>query len=161
MNRQPKRYFVTMPRSALVIAVCLRVSTISAEASDPLKTIEIMFNNHTTLRNTQLQGALQRQGIKVSLYNLDAAKALSRDLSQGLPANPEAAKTIMLERLHGQGSQALNQRYLAAYQGLIKSLNYGLDRYPAIVFNQGQAVVYGVTDLQEALAVYQRWSAAQ
>jgi len=31
-----------------------------------------------------------------------------------------------------------------------------VDRYPAIVFD-GQAVVYGVTDVETALAHYQKW----
>ncbi|MEA3275692.1 MAG: DUF1525 domain-containing protein, partial [Pseudomonadota bacterium] len=33
---------------------------------------------------------------------------------------------------------------------------YGIDRYPAIVLD-GQAVVYGVTDVGEALRHYRMW----
>ena len=40
--------------------------------------------------------------------------------------------------------------------GLINAAEYGVDRYPAIVFD-GNAVVYGVTDIGEALRHYRKW----
>ena len=44
----------------------------------------------------------------------------------------------------------------ASATALAKAMQYGVDRYPAIVFD-GQAVVYGVTDLKAALVHYQMW----
>ena len=43
-----------------------------------------------------------------------------------------------------------------AAMGLAKAVQYGVDRYPAIVFD-GQMVVYGVTDLEAALQYYRAW----
>ena len=40
--------------------------------------------------------------------------------------------------------------------GLAKAVQYGIDRYPAVVFD-GRVVVYGVTDLVEALDRYEAW----
>jgi integrating conjugative element protein (TIGR03757 family) len=156
--------WITAHRAAnlAVWLLALNAPMTLSHAAEPLKTIELIFNNQVTMLNVdKLQAAFQAQGITVSSYNLDAAKALSQSLSAGLPADPEQARQIMLERLHAQGSAALKGRYQDAYQGLMKSLQYGLDRYPAIVFNQGQAVVYGETDLNAALQAYQRWSAGQ
>jgi integrating conjugative element protein (TIGR03757 family) len=48
-----------------------------------------------------------------------------------------------------------------AYEGLVKAQQYRLDRLPAIVFDNGQAVVYGVTDLEAALSHYRQWRRAQ
>ena len=48
-----------------------------------------------------------------------------------------------------------NKMQMAAH-GLAKAMQYGVDRYPAIVFD-GQAVVYGVTDVQTAIAHYRAW----
>ncbi len=42
--------------------------------------------------------------------------------------------------------------------GLAKAIQYGVDRYPAIVFG-GEVVVYGLTDLSPALDHYQAWQA--
>jgi len=44
--------------------------------------------------------------------------------------------------------------------GLAKAMQYGVDRYPAIVVN-GTAVVYGVTDLVDAAARYETWRRGQ
>jgi integrating conjugative element protein (TIGR03757 family) len=43
-----------------------------------------------------------------------------------------------------------------AAMGLAKAVQYGVDRYPAIVFD-GQVVVYGITDLEAALQHYRAW----
>jgi len=37
-------------------------------------------------------------------------------------------------------------------------MQYGIDRYPAIVFG-GEVVVYGLTDPNAALVYYQKWQA--
>ncbi|MGY6275084.1 TIGR03757 family integrating conjugative element protein [Methylomonas sp. MgM2] len=100
---------------------------------------------------------LRQQGYDVKLYNLDAPKQLFADLSQNLPANQEAAKRTLEQRMQQYGRQALQQRLIAAYQGLFVAIQYQVDRYPAVLFDQGQAVVYGVTDLQQALGFYRQW----
>ncbi len=38
-------------------------------------------------------------------------------------------------------------------------MQYGVDRYPAIVFD-GKAVVYGVTDVKAATRLYEQWREA-
>jgi len=128
---------------------------------EPVKSIEVFMNQQTPIRNVDvIQSSLTRQGVTLAVYNLDAPAQLSQLLSQNLPIDATAAKKILQERLYQQGSTSLQQQYQIAYQSLIKSLAYQLDRFPAIVFNHGQAVIYGVTDLKEALALYQRGSTA-
>jgi integrating conjugative element protein (TIGR03757 family) len=43
-----------------------------------------------------------------------------------------------------------------AASGLLKAAEYGIDRYPAVVFD-GHAVVYGVTDLYDAVRHFETW----
>lgn len=147
----------------LMVAMVLMVLSLTlAYASTPLNAIEVVFNDQTPVSNTHLiQSSLQAQGVTVGFYNLDAPAQLSKDLSQGLPAHIELAKKIVLQRLNQDGSAALNARYQSAYQALSKSLAYGLDRFPAVVFNHGQAVVYGVTDLAVAVQMFQQWQVKQ
>jgi integrating conjugative element protein (TIGR03757 family) len=146
-----------------VVAMALMVLSLTlAYASTPLNAIEVVFNDQTPVSNVNLiQSSLQAQGVTVAFYNLDAPAQLGKALSQGLPANVELAKKIVQERLHQDGSAALNARYQNAYRALTQSLAYELDRFPTIVFNHGQAVVYGVTDLAVALQIFQRWQASQ
>jgi integrating conjugative element protein (TIGR03757 family) len=140
----------------LMVAMALMVLSLTlAYASTPLHSIEVVFNDQTPVSNAETQD------VTVGLYNLDAPAAARNSLSQGLPANAEVAKRIVLQRLNQEGSAALNARYQTAYQALTQSLAYGLDRFPAIVFNHGQAVVYGVTDLAVALQMFQQWQVKQ
>jgi integrating conjugative element protein (TIGR03757 family) len=44
--------------------------------------------------------------------------------------------------------------------GLVQAMQYGIDRYPAIVFD-GKAVVYGITDVRAATQRYQQWQAGE
>lgn len=100
---------------------------------------------------------LRQQGYDVKLYNLDAPKHLIASLSQNLPVNPEAAKRTLEQRMQQYGRQALQQQLMAEYQGLSVAIQYQIDRYPAVLFDRGKAVVYGVTDLQQALGWYRQW----
>ena len=43
---------------------------------------------------------------------------------------------------------------------LSKALHYGVEKYPAIVFD-GELVVYGLTDLTLALTQYRRWQSGE
>lgn len=100
---------------------------------------------------------LIQRGYKVKLYNLDAPKHLIASLSQNLPANQTAAKRTLEQRLQQHGQQALQQQLMTAYQGLSLAMQYQIDGYPAVLFDQGRAVIYGVTDLEQAVHLYRQW----
>ncbi|PLY13899.1 MAG: TIGR03757 family integrating conjugative element protein [Sedimenticola sp.] len=89
------------------------------------------------------------------VYELDGIRRTEAKLSEGLPADPEQSKRVVLQRFQ-QLSEEDRTRIQRAAMGLAKATQYGVDRYPAIVFD-GQAVVYGVTDVQTALAHYRTW----
>lgn len=93
--------------------------------------------------------------IDIQFYELDGIQRVEAKLSQGLSADPEQSKRDVLQRfqqLH-EDDRAQLQR---AAMGLAKALQYGIDHYPAIVFD-GEVAVYGVTDIDEALQRYQEW----
>jgi|CXWL01.1.fsa_nt_gi integrating conjugative element protein (TIGR03757 family) len=155
---------IRLRKTRILWMIVLLVSSLFVAARadiEVVKTIEVFVSQQTPIRNVEgFQSTLIRQGVTLTVYNLDAPAQLSQSLSQNLPNNAASAKKILQDRLHQQGSMSLQQQFQIAYQGLAKSLTYQLDRFPAIVFNHGQAVIYGVTDLQDALALYQRGSAA-
>ena len=51
---------------------------------------------------------------------------------------------------------ALSHRLENAGSGLVQAMHYGIDRTPAIVFDR-QSVIYGVTDIDEAIEQYSQW----
>lgn len=93
-----------------------------------------------------------------TVYVIDGLSRIEAGLSRELPGDPEAAKALVLERFArmeaGSGPQLEN-----AAQGLARAMHYGIDRYPAIVFD-GQAVVYGLPDIDAARRLYRKWQKA-
>ena len=95
------------------------------------------------------------RNIDIQFYQLNGIQLIETELSRGLTANPDLSKHYALQHIHMLDDQARARMQHSAI-GLAMALQYGIDRYPAIVFD-GQAVIYGVTDLNAALAHYQTW----
>ncbi len=95
------------------------------------------------------------QNIDVQIYDLDGIQRFETQLSNNLPTDPNQSKQIALQRI-----QQLDEYTMATVKnaavGLAKAMQYGIDRYPAIVFG-GEVVVYGLTDLSAAVGHYQTW----
>ena len=91
----------------------------------------------------------------VTVYRVDAIARLQAALSRELPGDPQTAKDIVLARVARLDTdQSLHLEQAA--RGLARAMHHGIDRYPAIVFD-GQAVVYGITDIEVALGLWHRW----
>ena len=105
---------------------------------------------------TPLQGIghLQAQGIAVAIYDLSARKRLEAELSRGLPGDPALAQVMVRERV-SQLSENMKQALIDAHQGELNARQYRIRQVPAVVFD-GRYVVYGTSDVTEALQTYQR-----
>ena len=98
------------------------------------------------------------QGVPVTVYAVDGLADFESMLSENLPVEADAAQAEALRRIGGLTDARMAPAKDAAL-GLAKAMQYGVDRYPAIVFN-ATAVVYGVTDLVEAVQRYDVWREA-
>ena len=105
------------------------------------------------------RSSVKLPGVKYTRYELDRINRLHRELSHGLPTDPDKAKELVLRRFQLMNT-AVGQQLENAANGLIKAMQYGIDRYPAIVFD-GKAVVYGITDIRAATQVYRQWQAGE
>ena len=99
------------------------------------------------------------QGMSVTVYIVDGLEQFESALSQNLPADADAAKPEALLRIGSLDEARIAPAKNAAI-GLARAVQFGVDRYPAIVFNN-TAVIYGVTDLGEAIQRYDAWREAQ
>jgi integrating conjugative element protein (TIGR03757 family) len=99
--------------------------------------------------------------VKVTVYDLAAPKLAMANLNAQLklPANPALASAQAKDYLQSHQAE-LSKRILPTYEGLGKAINLGVSHYPALVFN-GQAVIYGVTDIQQGLELYLNWQQGQ
>jgi integrating conjugative element protein (TIGR03757 family) len=91
----------------------------------------------------------------IEVYEIDGIASLESALSKGLPADPDGAQRLVRKRL-GQVDRWRRDAARQSAVGLLNAAEYGIDRYPAVVFD-GDAVVYGVTDIGEALRYYRMW----
>ncbi|MDE0411314.1 MAG: TIGR03757 family integrating conjugative element protein [Gammaproteobacteria bacterium] len=94
-----------------------------------------------------------------TVYVIDGIHRLQARLSRDLPGDPQVAREIVLKRF-AQMETAQGLRLENAARGLARAMHYGIDRYPAVVFD-GQAVVYGVPDIDAARWIWRRWKKAQ
>ena len=97
--------------------------------------------------------------VAIQIHELDAIKGLEDTLSQGLTADPDKAKRLVLERLQQLNKGTRSQLEHSA-TALAKAVQYGVEKYPAMVFD-GELVVYGLTDLSVALMHYGLWRAGE
>lgn len=102
-----------------------------------------------------------RSEITTTVYDLSAPKQAAQALANELhlPADPASAMTLARTYLQRHGLE-LASRVGQAQISHQKALAYGLTRYPALVINQ-EAIVYGSTDVLEAVRQYRSWQAAR
>lgn len=136
------------------LAISAMMVAIPAQAGEQEPVVEAFFSDEFPVHG---RDELVNHGIEVRLYNLDDSKRLTSSLAVGLPPNQEQAKAALEQRFKNQGMDAVRNQFAQAFQGMIVGTQYGLDRYPAIVFDRGRAVVYGETDLVQALESYRQW----
>jgi len=127
---------------------------VATERSAPPQRIDVFVAPHQVERITG-QAALERTWprVRLEVYDLDAPKRLEERLSANLPGDPAAAQRLLEQRLQAADLEA---QVLAAFGGLLQAARLGLDRLPAVVFDDA-AIVYGVTDLPGAAEQYARW----
>ena len=119
-------------------------------ADEPSIAIEVFTGSMNPVANSM-------DGITV--YYIDRIDRIQQELSKDLPANSEAAKQTVLRRFQRMYTRLSHELENAA-NGLVQAMQYGIDRYPAIVFD-GNAVVYGITDVRAATQRYRQWQAGE
>ncbi len=139
-----------------VITIC---PVLAETPSDSVSFVEVFTTREQNVRFESLAETLNLdQGIDLQAYLLDNIQQIESVLSKELPTGFKQAKQFALQRL-----QHLDEKLMESLQqtaiGLSKAMQYGLDRYSAIVFDR-QAVVFGITDLEQALRLYRQWQEA-
>ncbi len=140
-----------------MIKVLIALLLLMSNAVNAL-TLEVITDQPNQIRDAT---ELRQQGITVTVYDLTAGDRMAEVMSKGLTGPDTHAHQQVQQRIAAIGRKRFEAQLKQAFQATIQSVAYELDRHPAIVFNQGEAVVYGVTDLHTALRFYQQWKASQ
>ena len=145
---------IAEPFRAQFIAIILLLATslgCYADESGKDKVLFIeLFTTSQPLENTSLHS-----NVAYTHYEIDQINQLQRELSRGLPKDAEQAKQLVLQRFQLIDA-TVSQRLENTAKGLVIAMDYGIDRTPAMVFDS-QAVIYGVTDVDEATKRYRQW----
>lgn len=134
--------------------VAAAMAGLATAAQPPQPTTVEVFANMATL-----VAAPQTPAYKLQVYRLDVMALIEHQLSQGLPA-VEADAMAHLQRMEAQIRRKYQAQIVNAANGMTMAIHYKLDRLPAVVINR-QAVIYGVPDVDKALAIYQQQSGAR
>ncbi len=120
--------------------------------------VEVFVAPHQVERITG-QDALERTwpDVHIVIFDLGAPQRFEDRLSAGLPDDPAQAQRLLEERIRAEDLEA---QVLDAFAGILRAARLGLDRLPAVVF-EDRAIVYGVTDLTQATRQYRGWADAQ
>lgn len=123
---------------------------------NPPQIIEVFTSAKHPIVDTDTNGSgSDWRGLDITVYEIDGIESIERELSFNLPAESQQSKSVALLRLQ-RLDESTRSRLHSAATGLAKALQYGVEHYPAIVFD-GEAVVYGITDLNVALEQYRTW----
>ena len=122
----------------------------------PPRLIEVFTSTKYPIVETDAKRSSSNlRGTEITVYEIDCIQFVERELSLNLPVELQQSKQVALQRIQALDNQARAGMKRSAI-GLAMAMQYGINRIPAIAFD-GQAVVYGVTDLEAAFAHYQTW----
>lgn len=132
-----------------------------SEASDTrlegIKTIEVFHSNDDVIK---IPDDLDLSAVKVKKYNLDSHKNMEKYLRDKIVVNGKGASQISSPQEIEKAKEIVRKlvedmkrsgKMQNLWEGVIIAKRYGLTKYPAVVFNGGKEVVYGVTNV--ALAI--------
>lgn len=93
---------------------------------------------------------------EIPVVYLDAPERLQSDIFGSLSTDPAQAEKQAQVVIASTEFKDKQQQLASAYQGLTKAWSIGLNKYPAVVFDD-QFVVYGTTDVGIALQQMSSW----
>ena len=141
-----------------LVSLVLLVDTACADPRGPTPppVIEVFTSAERPLIETDANDSGgDSQDLAITVYEIDGIQSLERELSLDLPAESQQSKAMALQRIQRLDAPT-RARMRSAAPGLAKALQYGVERYPAVVFD-GEVAIYGVTDIREVLQRYQQW----
>ncbi len=136
-----------------------------ADVAFGIERIDVLASEAAPVRIAEgLRARLVAQGVVLAEHDLDAPQRLEDALSDGLPADPAAARQDAERRVAAIPTEALRARIERAHTGVLIAATQGIERLPAIAFDLGTPrarAIVGVADLEQALMIEARWRAGR
>ncbi|WP_245904575.1 TIGR03757 family integrating conjugative element protein [Billgrantia lactosivorans] len=148
MQRQHSNTFHLLARLVATALALVPVSVLGqAHLSDPSPVAKGVYNVEIF---TVAGEPVTNVPSGAAVIELDAPARLDAELSEDLPAEAEAAKAVMLERMQSPKWVDITQRYAERHIGVTRAWMLGVESVPAVVVDS-QYVVYGEPDVSAAV----------
>ena len=150
MPRQSMNYFVWLAALAL--------PTTAIDAAAPIDATRIridVFIASAPSTNTRQPHRDELGKYAITVHRLDGIERFEKRISEGLPADPEPAKSQVLARMKTVDREQTDALQETA-ESLALAMQYGVERYPAVVFD-ARWVIYGVANLPAAIRKFQQF----
>jgi integrating conjugative element protein (TIGR03757 family) len=123
------------------------------------ETVYANNNNEVWVFSTKNQIFTQAYKISnnwsIKYYLIDSGRDFEKKISTGLSGNKiEAEKQIKQRFKKYKNSWVAEAK--TSWQGAINAQALNIEKVPAITFDQGKTVIYGVVNLAKALKIYKR-----
>lgn len=136
-----------------ILMVCLVSQVQAAEPATPHEALPRIVYIGTNDHPVENAVAATRAGVGLSTYNLDAQRNLENHLAADLPSDMAAAEALVQQRFDALSTEEVR----AIFQAVILVAQWDIRQVPAFVFGDGEAVIYGLTDVGEALDHWRAW----
>lgn len=93
-------------------------------------------------------------GVTLTYYNLNELELVKARYLPTLPPDPARAQSLFHSFLNSEKGAKFTSEMRRAYKGHQQMVRYQLEKVPAIVFDDGRYVIYGLLDVREALVIY-------
>lgn len=143
-----------------VMALMVLCHSVFAKPFLPSSIVVIKDDLTRLTKSEELDWILKAHKIELSVYDINAVDHFEAKINKILPGDELKAKQAIEEYIARTGREVFEQEAIQAYQGLMAVVRYELKKYPAIVFDE-TSVIYGVTDLDDALKRYSAWKSVQ
>lgn len=131
---------------AIAFLSLIAVSTVSA-AAQPESMLLISLGDRPTTGVDEIEAL----GIKVLVLDVSVPQKILDALIVDLPNTEEAA----IAEVRARASQISAQEGANFLHPMVLIKQWSLSKLPALVFNNGESVIYGMTDFEQALSIWQ------
>lgn len=122
-----------------------------------LFSVPVAASNEVWLFGTQEQKFSHKQRLanswEIKHYLIDGGVDFENHLSHGLSSNPTVAMKQMKARFK-KNKTLWEKQAKQFWQGAVNAQSLNIEKFPAITFDKGKTVIYGVTNLIKALKIH-------
>ena len=118
-----------------------------------LLTVPTAYAEDVVVFSTSFQTIKPSEQVAATIYQLDVPEQVLGKLGEGLPNTLAQAQAVALDRLASPDGQAMVERLKNGFGGVVQAWSHKIEKLPAILIDD-RYVVYGVYDVDQALAIY-------